>query len=82
MRTRGDLLRYAVAFALIRASKVVRGLRQGLTERDRFDVADAVVGRLREHGDVWRLSEELPDPATKGHSTPPSFNDGSPPSHT
>src|SRR5437763_5119872 len=32
MRTRGDMLRYGIAFALRAASKLVRGLRQGLTE--------------------------------------------------
>jgi hypothetical protein len=31
MRTRADMLRFAIAFALIKARKVVRGLRQGLT---------------------------------------------------
>jgi hypothetical protein len=60
MRTRGDLLRFAVAFALMKARKIVRGLRQGLTEDERFAVADAVVGRLKEHGDPWKLSEDLP----------------------
>lgn len=50
-----------IAFALIKARKVVRGLRQGLTEQERFAVAAAVVWRLKEHGDPWRLSEEMPD---------------------
>jgi hypothetical protein len=31
---------------------------------------------LRQHGDPWRLSEELPDLTSKGHSTPPT-QDGS-----
>jgi hypothetical protein len=61
MRTRGDHLRFAIAFALMKARKVVRGLRQGLTEQERFAVAYAVVWRLKEHGDPWKLSEELPD---------------------
>ncbi len=60
MRTRADQLRFAIAYALIKARKVVRGLRQGLTEDERYEVADAVVCRLKEHGDPWRLSEELP----------------------
>lgn len=64
MRTRGDLLRFAVAFALIKARKVVRGLREGLTEDERYAVADAVVWRLKEHGDPWKLSEELPAQST------------------
>ena len=38
--TRGDLLRYAIAYALIRARKVVRGLKHGLTEEERYAVAD------------------------------------------
>jgi hypothetical protein len=29
-----------------------------------------VVRRLQEHGDPWQLSEELPNPTGKGHSTP------------
>ena len=71
MRTRGDLLRFAIAFALMRARKLVRGLRQGLTEDERYLVADDVVQRLQRHGDPWRLTEELPDVTGKGHSTPP-----------
>jgi len=63
------MLRFAVAFALIRARKVVRGMRQALSEDERFRVADDVVWRLKQHGDPWRLSEELPAPK-KGHSTP------------
>ena len=51
MQTREDMLRFAIAFALIKARKVVRGLRQGLTEDERYVVADAVVWRLKEHGD-------------------------------
>ena len=57
-RRRGDVLRYNLAFALIRASQIVRGLRQGLTEDERYAVADHVVAQLKEHGDLWRLSEE------------------------
>ena len=53
-------MRFAVAFALIKARKVVRGLREGLTEDERYAVADAVVWRLKEHGDPWKLSEDLP----------------------
>ena len=56
--TRGDVLRYNLAYALIRASKIVRGLRQALTERERYTVADHVVAQLKEHGDPWHLSEE------------------------
>jgi hypothetical protein len=56
--TRGDLLRYAIAFALQRARKIVRGLKEGLTEEERYAVADHVVSQLKEHGDPWGLSEE------------------------
>lgn len=65
VRTRGD-----IAFALMRARKLVHGLRQGLSEDERYLVADDVVHRLQQHGDPWRLSDELPNP-THGHSTPP-----------
>ena len=57
--TRGDVLHYAIAFALIRARKIVRGLKQTLTENERHAVADHVVAQLKEHGDPWRLSEEV-----------------------
>ena len=68
VRTRGDLLSFAIAFALRGARKLVRGLREELTEEERYRVADDVVHRLKQHGDPWRLSEELPPPG-KGHST-------------
>jgi hypothetical protein len=42
MRTRGDLLRFYIAFALGRAYKIVRSLRKGLTQAERHAVADAV----------------------------------------
>jgi hypothetical protein len=71
MRTRGDMLRFAIAFALTWARKLVRGLHQGLTEDERYLVADDVVHRLQEHGDPWRLSEQLSEATGKGYSTPP-----------
>jgi hypothetical protein len=57
MRTRGDMLRFAIAYALIRARKVVRGLRQGLSEEERYAVADRAVDELKRYGDPWRLNE-------------------------
>ncbi len=72
MRTRADMLRFAIAFALMRARKLVRGLRQGLTEEERYLVTDDVVHRLQQQGDPWRLSEDLPNVAGKGFSTPPT----------
>lgn len=56
--TRGDILRYSLAFALGRAVKIVRGLRQGLSEAERYAVADHVVSQLKERGDPWGLEEE------------------------
>ena len=69
MRTGGDRLGFAIAFALRGARKLVRGLREELTEEERYRVAGDVVHQLKQHGDPWRLSEELPRPG-KGHSTP------------
>ena len=59
--TRGDVLRYAIAYALLRARKIVRGLKAGLTEEERFAVADHVVSQLKQHGDPWELSEAEPN---------------------
>ena len=42
----------------MRARKIVRGLKDGLTEDERYAVADHVVSQLKEHGDPWRLSDE------------------------
>jgi hypothetical protein len=65
MRTRGDMLSFAIAFALRGARKLVRGLRQELTEEERYRVANDVVDRLKQHGDPWRLSKNLPPPGKK-----------------
>jgi len=51
MRTRGDLLSFAIAFALRGARKLVRGFREELTEEERYRVADDVVHQLKQHGD-------------------------------
>ena len=56
--TRADVLRYELAYALMRARKIVRGLKQGLTEAERYAVADHVVEQLRAHGDPWGLNDE------------------------
>jgi hypothetical protein len=68
MHTRGDMLSFAIAFALRGARKPVRGLREEMTEEERYRVADDVVHRLKQRGDPWRLSDDLPPPG-KGHST-------------
>jgi hypothetical protein len=57
--TRGEVLRYAMAYALRRSRKVIRGLKQGLSEEERYAVADHVVAQLKERGDPWRLNEEV-----------------------
>lgn len=56
--TRGDVLRYKLAYALMRARKIIRGLKAGLTEEERCAVAEHVVRQLKEHGDPWALNEE------------------------
>jgi hypothetical protein len=33
--TRGEVLKYAIAFALMRARKIVRGLKKDLTQDER-----------------------------------------------
>jgi hypothetical protein len=73
MATRGDMLAHPISFALIRARKVVRGLRFGLTEKERWEVARKTVEHLKEHGDKWRMNEELESPVVEAHSTPSSF---------
>ena len=65
--TRGDVLRYSIAFALHRAAKIVRGLRQGLSEDERYAVADHVVSQLKERGDPWHLGDEAK--AARGPTT-------------
>ena len=55
--TRGDVLRYNLAFALGRAVKIVRGYGRGLPEAERCAVTDHVVSQLKEDGDPWRLND-------------------------
>jgi len=50
--TKGEVLRYAIAFALRRSRKIVRGLKEGLTEDERYAVADHAVAQLKERGDL------------------------------
>jgi hypothetical protein len=54
----------------MRARKLVRGLRQELNEEERYRISDDVVDRLKQRGDPWRLSKELPVMTGKAHSTP------------
>jgi hypothetical protein len=60
-KTRGEQLKSSVAFALFGAVKVVRGLSKGLTEAERYAVADQVVYELKRYGDAWELEKELPE---------------------
>jgi hypothetical protein len=46
--------------ALQGARKLLRGLREELTVAERYRVADDVVHRLKQDGDPWRQSEDLP----------------------
>jgi len=79
LSTRGDLLKYALADALKRAVKVVRGLRIGLTVGEREAVAEHAVTEIRNRpDDPWKLNEKLqhdwsinPD---LGASTPPDWH--------
>ena len=45
--TKGEVLKYAIAFALRRSRKIIRGLKEGLTEAERFAVADHIVEQLK-----------------------------------
>ena len=38
--TKGEALTYAIAFALMRSRKIIRGLKEGLTEEERYAVAE------------------------------------------
>jgi hypothetical protein len=71
MSTRGEVLSRAISFALIRAVKVVRGLRKGLTDDERHAIADSAVYHLKKYGDPWKLNEEFPPPTgDTGHGMP------------
>jgi len=63
--TRGEHLAHS---PLSKAQKVVRGLWFGLTEKERREVACRTVEHLKEHGDKWKLNEELESPAVDAHS--------------
>jgi hypothetical protein len=66
LRDRGDQLKYAIAHALLSASKIVRGLRAGLTVSERENVVEAAVNQIRAlPNDPWKLSEPLPQYRTE-----------------
>ena len=63
MRTRGDVLRFAIAFAL-RKVRVAR-FKLGLSESQRYEVADDAVRRILETGQWKELNNDA------GHIEPP-----------
>jgi hypothetical protein len=74
--TRGEHLKYCIAFALIGASKVVRGMWRTLTDEERAAVASRTVDKLKEHGHKWKLDEEEPvNPLDGAHASPRSFTE-------
>ena len=50
-----DVLKHAIAFALRHARKIVRGLKDGLSEEERYAVADHVVRQLKKRGKSWAV---------------------------
>ena len=66
--TKGEVLRYAIAFALRRSRKVVRGLKEGLTEDERHAVADhAVTASILGLG-AQRALDHFPPAKPNSHS--------------
>jgi hypothetical protein len=59
--TRVDLLKHAIADALLLAAKVMRGVPQALHTGQRQEVAEAALKTIRDlPGDPWKLNEALP----------------------
>jgi hypothetical protein len=56
--TRGEHLKYCIAFALGGASTIVRGMWRTLTDQERMAVANRAVDKLKEHGNKWRPDEQ------------------------
>ena len=67
MRTRGDLLADRIAFDLIKARTVVRGLWRGLSDEERYAVGESTVYELKKFGDPWQLSDPLPEVKHEGY---------------
>ena len=57
--TRGEMLRFAVAFALRRLK--IHGRKGVMTEQQRYEAGDLVVSELKRHGDPWQLDENMPE---------------------
>jgi hypothetical protein len=76
--TRGDILRTELTYALAKAVKIVRGLRQALTRDEREAIADHVVRQIAAKPyDPWKLNDERPPrgPAI-GHGSPEGWAKG------
>ena len=52
----------------MKARKIIRGLKESLTEAERYAVADHVVAQLKKRGIPWGLSKEAK--GARGHTTP------------
>jgi hypothetical protein len=46
-----------------------------LTDEERWKVASRTVDKLKEHGDQWKLDEEMEAPTEGAHTTPLSFTE-------
>ena len=69
---RGEMLRFAVAFALRRLK--IHGRKGAMTEAQRYEAGDLVVRELKQYGDPWKLDEDIPE-----RSSGPRWEDGKPP---
>jgi hypothetical protein len=67
-------LKYAISHALTGTATIVRGMWRTLTDQERMAVASRTDDKLKEHGDRWKLDEEIEvNPLEGAHSSPPSF---------
>jgi hypothetical protein len=57
--SRAEMLKFAVAFALMKMK--IHGRKGALTEEQRYEIGDHVVYELKRNGDPWRLNENVPD---------------------
>lgn len=71
MQTRASTLYYALLFAMRQMTiETTRGrIKVRLTEDESKLIAEAVIERLKLHGDLWKLDEEMP----VNHGPAPSF---------
>ena len=69
---RGEMLRFAVAFALRKLK--IHGRKGAMTEAQRYEAGDLVVRELKQYGDPWKLDDDVPE-----HSPGPRWENGKPP---